>query len=90
LRPQGGNLPQMLRLVERAVQGNAPYIEFMLHSSEFMPGGSPTFPDANAIERLYDDLTQLFETAARHFSGYTLSGYRAGVDRGDFPALRAV
>jgi hypothetical protein len=89
LRPQRDNLPQMLRLVEHVAASDAPYMEFMLHSSEFMPGGSPMFPDADAIERLYSELAELFAAIARHCTGYTLTEYRAAVDRGEFQALRA-
>ncbi|MEQ1579204.1 MAG: deacetylase [Steroidobacteraceae bacterium] len=88
LRPQVGNLKQMLKLVRRKVQAGAHYIEFMLHSSEFMPGGSPTFSTAESIERMYDDLVQLFELISPHFSGSTLAEYGAGVDDGTYPALR--
>ena len=37
---------------------------FMLHSSELMPGGSPTFRDAAAIEDLYVELEAVFALAA--------------------------
>jgi hypothetical protein len=37
----------------------------MLHSSELMPGGSPTFTTEASIERLYDDLDALFSEASR-------------------------
>ena len=82
LRPTGRNLNEMLRVLERArrramEQGRAGYAEFMLHSSEFMPGGSPAFPDEASIERLYAHLEKLFRAAARHFQGATLAEYRA-------------
>ena len=87
LRPNGMNLPQLLRLVRRHVLSGAPYIEFVLHSSEFMPGGSPAFPTVDSIERLYAHLEQLFTAIAVHFRGATLSEYAAGVRTGDYPAL---
>jgi hypothetical protein len=65
----------MLGLVKSAVKQRRDYIEFMLHSSEFMPGGSPTFPSAGHIERLYGEMESLFETASRYFKGYTLAEY---------------
>jgi hypothetical protein len=55
-------------------QGNG-YVEFMLHSSEFMPGGSPTFKDEAAIEGLYRDLEELFEWLAARTQGMTLAGF---------------
>lgn len=32
---------------------------FMLHSSEMMPGGSPSFPDEKSIEELYECIEKL-------------------------------
>ena len=55
-------------------QGNS-HIEFMLHSSEFMPGGSPTFRDEAAIDALYDDLEQLFAYIAQRAEGMTLAEF---------------
>lgn len=75
LRPTGNNLPQMLAIVERAQRENWPYLEWMLHSSEFMPGGSPTFADERAIDKLYEDLEILFARIAQHFSGATLTRF---------------
>jgi hypothetical protein len=53
----------------------APYAEFTLHSSEFMPGGGPNFPDERSIERLYEHMEALFEAAARDFVGATLAEF---------------
>jgi hypothetical protein len=47
----------------------------MLHSSEFMPGGSPTFKSTASIEALYRDLEQLFSLIQLHFHGATLSEF---------------
>jgi hypothetical protein len=51
---------------------------FMLHSSELMPGGSPAFRTAAAIERLYADTEALFAHAsARGCAGRTLGDFAA-------------
>ncbi len=71
LRPRPGNLRSMIRLLRRALKRGDLYVEFMLHSSEFMPGANPTFRDHAAIERLYADLERLFVFARRHFTGAT-------------------
>jgi hypothetical protein len=76
LRPNGRNLRQMVQVLERVRLQQRSYAEFMLHSSEFMPGGSPTFRTAESIERLYDHLEQLFGTAAIYFRGATLGDFR--------------
>ncbi len=87
LRPRRGNLAQMQQLVQDMLADDVPYIEFMLHSSEFMPGGNPTFVSEADIESLYADLEQLFETIATHFSGATLAGYAQRVRAGQAPSL---
>ena len=76
LRPTGRNLQSMLAIVERALAERRPYVEFMLHSSEFMPGGSPTFQTSESIERLYAYLNELFSAVTGRFAGMTLSEYR--------------
>jgi hypothetical protein len=76
LRPNGYNRSAMIAQVEEAAAAGASHVEFMLHSSEFMPAGSPTFPDARSVERLYADLEALFERASALFSGATLGEFR--------------
>jgi hypothetical protein len=75
LRPNGGNTRAMLRLLRRAVAERRPCVEFMLHSSELMPGGSPTFPDERSIERLYRQMRALFQAARGRFDPLTLSEF---------------
>lgn len=75
LRPQGGNVAPMKQVVETILAQGSDYVEFMLHSSELMPGGSPTFTDEPAIERLYDDLEQLFTWLKARTVGMTLAEY---------------
>jgi len=75
LRPTRRNLPHLFRIVRRVLAGGRTYAEFMLHSSEFMPGGSPSFPTKEHIERLYSDLRSLFSTIALNFTGATLTEF---------------
>jgi peptidoglycan/xylan/chitin deacetylase (PgdA/CDA1 family) len=75
LRPTGKNLSSMLRVVRRAAAERAPCVEFMLHSSEFMPGGSPTFATERDIDVLYEHLEALFAESSRYFSGATLAEF---------------
>ena len=75
LRPAGGNVAQMIAVAEKCLAQGNDYVEFMLHSSEFMPGGSPTFKDDAAIEGLYQDLEQLFAWLAQRTQGMTLAEY---------------
>lgn len=87
LRAHRGNLDELLQLVNDAVESRTPYIEFMLHSSEFMPGGSPTFETEEDIERLYGELDELFSEISRLFDGATLSEYARRVREKRAPAL---
>lgn len=77
LRPAGGNLAAMKRVAEATLAEGGDYVEFMLHSSEFMPDGSPTFKNEADIERLYDDLDALFSWLQQRTQGMTLAEYYA-------------
>ena len=57
-----------------------PCVMLATHSSELMPGGSPFFPTARSIERLYRRLEILFASAAKEFRGMTLSEFRKEID----------
>lgn len=76
LRPNGANLEEMLYIIKRHTTGR--YLEFMIHSSELMPGGSPTFVNQAAIENLYEDLKIVFERIAVRYKGVSLSSYAEG------------
>jgi hypothetical protein len=73
-RPNGRNLGSMLRLLRR--RSRSSYIEFMLHSSELMPGGSPTFRTERSIDQLYAQLEQIFAAAENSCLGATLGEFR--------------
>ena len=73
--PRNGG-PWLPRIVRRAAREGRAHIEFMLHSSELMPGGSPSFGDEAAIEALYARLETLFRAAARHCRPMTLGEFR--------------
>ncbi len=59
-RPNGKNGQQLLAMLDILRKMDCPYIEFMIHSSELMPGGSPTFIQKGQIEKLYFDMDALF------------------------------
>jgi hypothetical protein len=75
LRPNGKNLKQMLKLVDYSVTNNFEYIMFILHSSELMDAGSPTFPNKRSISKLYSDLESLFEYIHDKYVGETFRNY---------------
>jgi hypothetical protein len=73
-RPNGRNLGAMRTLLRDRRKSS--YIEFMLHSSELMPGGSPAFQTERSIERLYEHLEQVFAEASADYRGLTMSEFR--------------
>lgn len=75
LRPLGGNRADMLRLVEQGRVDGRAHLEFMIHSSELMAGGSPRFRTDDDVERLYEDMEAVFSTAQSHCLGATLTEF---------------
>jgi len=75
LQPNGRNLGRLLRLLDGALERGDLYVEFTLHSSELMPGGSPRFPTVDSIEALYRDLNTLFAKAERSFRRCCLTAF---------------
>jgi hypothetical protein len=75
LYPKGNNHRALPGLLRAALVNGRDFAEFMIHSSELMPGGSPRFPTARSIENLYDTLEALFSFARQDFAGLTLSEY---------------
>ena len=91
--PDRYNTESLPDLLPRALRQGRPYVEFAIHSSELMPGGSPSFSTEAEVERLFDRLEALFEAAAQHrLRAATLAEYRAafvaarGGGLGDQPA----
>jgi hypothetical protein len=80
LRPNGRNGAAMRARVDEALAEGRGHLMFMLHSSELMAGGSPTFPDAASVARLDADVAALFAHAA--------AGGCAGRTLGEFAAQR--
>ncbi len=85
IRPNGHNGKHTVTVLKKAVDEGRPYAEFMLHSSELMPGGSPTFTTAESIEVLYRDLEALFAEASRLCRPATVGDFA-----GEFIASKSV
>lgn len=76
LRPTKNPSFNALKKVLDVVEQDSDYAMFMLHSSELMPGGSPSFPDEKSIENLYCCIEKLFaEAKERGYVGCKLSEY---------------
>ena len=68
---------EMMHVAKAKLRDNSDYIMFMLHSSEFMPGGSPLFKNQNDIERLYADIDEAFSfLKSNKVEGLTCKEYR--------------
>ena len=65
----------MKRLLDYVQKSLVNYAMFMIHSSELMPGGSPYYKDAAAVEILYRQLEELFMYASNNYEGITLREY---------------
>ena len=75
LRPIRHSVRPMIELTEKVLrEGNDNYLEFMIHSSELMPGGSIYFETEEAVEKLY-------ETMDQYFSYVKDLGFQAGLLR---------
>ncbi|MBQ3252735.1 MAG: hypothetical protein IJB02_05815 [Oscillospiraceae bacterium] len=77
LRPIRLSAEPMKRLSERVIkEGNGEYLEFMIHSSELMPGGSIYFKTPEVIERMYEVLDSYFAYVSQMgYCGKTLQEY---------------
>lgn len=72
LRPALSSNQTMLHIMNDREQD---YAEFMMHSSELMPGGSPYFSNAEDIENLYNNLEVFFKSIKDRYTGRTLVEY---------------
>lgn len=76
LRPDGNNLSDMLHLVKlKGEDKKNDYLEFMLHSSELMPGGSRVSKREKDLEKLYRHIEILFQAISRGYEGIGLTDY---------------
>lgn len=77
LRPATASLQEMLWLCDIVnKESQTDYLEFMVHSSELMPNGSPYFKDNDAIEKLYEETEILFDKVkSLGYKGITLKEY---------------
>lgn len=78
LRPATSSLSEMISLVDMIInEDSSNYLEFMMHSSELMPGGSPYFKDEAEIEKLFIDVEEVFRYVSKKgFKGISLDEYR--------------
>ena len=77
LRPALTSLGNMKKLIKDIdAESGSDYLEFMVHSSELMPGGSPYFKTDADIDKMYDAIENLFSFARQlGYMGETLVSY---------------
>lgn len=75
LRPDGRNIKDLFYIAEEKKRLGVDYLEFMLHSSELMPGGSPNFRDRRQIDALYKEIEMLFDKLSAEYVGVGLTEY---------------
>lgn len=83
IRPTGHNLVSMKKVVDQVMlEKDVNYIQFMIHSSELMPGGSPNFEDEYSVDCLYNDLEELFDYIREN--GCIGSTFKAYISKGKY------
>lgn len=83
LRPSISNIESIKKLVNIAVKNDDDYLEFMMHSSEFMPGCSPYYETDQDIETLYQELEEIFSYIKKNgYIGKTLQEILADYSKG--------
>lgn len=76
LRPNRNlDLKSLIALSDTIFNSRSDYLMFMLHSSELMPGGSPSFTSEREVDLLYECLEKLFYHISQNFEGVTLKDY---------------
>ena len=77
LRPAGQSTHELKSLIRRVYQdSDIDYLEFMIHSNELMPGGSPYFKTKSYIENLFNQIESIFKyVTTLGYQGITLKEY---------------
>ena len=75
LRPAAASLEIMKRTVLHVEKSGNDYLEFMIHSSELMPGGSPYFRTEEDIENMYFSMEGFFIWVSKNYEGISLADY---------------
>lgn len=75
LRPAINTVEEMKKLIEVVESKKNDYLEFMIHSTELMPGGSPYTQNALEVERLYEKIYEIFDFISQEYQGISLCDY---------------
>ena len=69
-------MQELIALTEQVEREQSDYLEFMIHSSEFMLGGSPYYKNTEEIEMLFQVMDKYFEyVTKKSYVGLSLTEY---------------
>jgi hypothetical protein len=74
-RPKRFTHGGLMNMAARYARNKSGYLQFMIHSSEFMPGGSPYYQTQQSVDALFQQMEELFEFCASHYRSLTLTEY---------------
>ncbi len=73
IRPNIDNLNEMKYALDHVIRANEEYAEFMIHSSELMPGSGPKHSSEVEIKKMFETIEKFFVYAkSRQFQGSTI------------------
>lgn len=75
LRPALQSEIEMKKMINDCLKSNVPYLMFMIHSSELMPGGSPYCLTESDVEQYLNKLENMFIFIKDIGKGYSLKQY---------------
>lgn len=81
VRLSSQTIDETIKAIRVSEKRKRQYIEFMIHSSELMPGGSPYYKTEADIDNLYIKLNELFSfLRKKNYFGITLSDFKKQYD----------
>lgn len=75
LRPALCSYEKMVRVIKLLERKNECFLDFMIHSSELMPGGNPYCQTEEEIEKMFEKTERIFEYVSKDYEGITLREY---------------
>ena len=75
LRPALQTEEEMLSLINYVLELGSPYVMFMIHSSELMPGGSPYCKTQDDVNDLLNKLESIFIKIQKIGNGISLKDF---------------
>lgn len=75
LRPAINTYSEMIHLINIMEGQQSDYLEFMIHSSELLPNGSPYCKTEEDVEEYYKKMEAVFQHVSRNYVGVTLHEY---------------